>query len=339
MKGDEFHIRLAFVPAEGCVFIVGDYEQVEMRIMADRSGDPAMLEAIRSGKDLHSFTVSRMMPQYTYEEVVAAKKSKEPDERQLMLQLLRQDMKAVGFGIIYGAGAPKISTALTISDEAIVARLEQMGIEKVTKAVRRIIKRNPLLSEDKATIIAAREDIANEKIQDYFRTFPYVKAYMDNTIELCACRQFMKNPFGDMDDPDNYQKDGEAFVYQREFGFVQTLLGRYRRLEEVNNPNRGLKGHAEREAVNVTIQGSASELTKAAMKRIEFDCPELQILQVQIINQVHDELVLEVPKENAEEALPWVKECMEHPFEHGKDPLQVPIPVELNIADSWGKAK
>ena len=345
---DDWGIRKAFVAPTGHKLAVADYEQLEMRIMAHMSGDRRMIGAIRAGKDLHSFTVSLMAPGITYEEVVAAKKAEHPDDRQKMMRRLRQDMKAVGFGIIYGAGPPKISDEITILDEDVEARIEELvrreetaSIEDLKRGrvfsyrVKRTIQKNPLLSEEKAQIRVARESIARDKMDAYFDAFPKVKEYMKQIPQ--ACRESK-----DAVDWKESREGGKATLtmsgHLKPFGFVQTLVGRFRRLEDIDHSNYRLKSEAERQSVNTTIQGSAADIIKGAMMRIEFH-PRLNQMSVQMLNQVHDELVIEVPEEHVEEAVPIIQECMEHPFKSGVEALIVPLPVDLKIVDRWSQAK
>jgi len=320
---DAWGIREAFVAEEGKKLLVSDWEQVEMRIMADRSGDKNMIGAIIDGKDLHSFTVAEMNPDVDYEEVAAAKKADKPNDRQVFLVKMRQDNKGVGFGVIYGAGAPTISVKIEISDADIQRKLDEMDDRKFNRELKYKLKRNPLLSEEKAMIQMGRERVAQEKIDAYFSVFPSVKHFMDRIPEECR-----------------WSKDHDIYGNPdpKEWGFVQTLTGRLRRLTDIDHGNRSFRGHAEREAVNSIIQGTAADLAKAAMLRIE-DNEELTWLGVRLLNQVHDELVMEVPEENAELAAPIVRECMEHPFGEGDEALCVPIPVDLKIVDRWSQAK
>jgi DNA polymerase I-like protein with 3'-5' exonuclease and polymerase domains len=262
--------------------IVADYEQLEMRIMAHFSGDKGMIAAIWAGKDLHCETVSRMFPGCTYEEVYAAKKTKdkwqkgdEPlSDRVKQLCRWRQEAKTIGFALIYGAGAQNIAG--------------QLGISK---------------------------DEAQEKINAFFHAYPGVKAFMDDT---------------------RYEV--------KERGFVTTLIGRLRRLPTIWNTQFMIRAEAEREAINSPIQGSAADLIKAAMLNIEND-EYLRDLEVEIINQIHDELVIACPDENCALAEPWIREFMEHPFEPGtpskpgKDPLDVPTPCNIKTVDNWAEAK
>jgi DNA polymerase I-like protein with 3'-5' exonuclease and polymerase domains len=355
--GDEWGIRKAFIAPPGYKLLVSDYEQLEMRIMAHASEDPDMIKAINDGKDLHSFTVAKMDPRIKYEDVAAAKKvdSDKATPEQKKLKGLRQDFKAVGFGIIYGAGPGKISEQITIEEEAVNQRLATMDSEDLYKRTTRKVKDNPLLNREKATILVAKESIAAEKIDAYFQVFPYVKKYIERVPQNCMYlleRDFWQKPrfrpAEDQDPNNQYDWDMNVWVpgsrsltrtgHETPFGFVQTLVGRLRRLVDIASNSRRNEGHAKREAVNVTIQGTAADLTKGAMRRIEFH-PELNRLGVQMLNQIHDELVLMVPEENATLAAPIVKECMEHPFREGENALCVSIPVDLKIVDNWSQAK
>lgn len=116
---DRFGIRKAFISKPGSLLIVGDYEQLEMRIMAHFSRDPSMIAAIQEGKDLHCVTVDRMYPHVSYDDVFTAKKADSPTEDQKELLKLRQHCKTIGFGIIYGLGPPGLAEDLGIEiDEA-----------------------------------------------------------------------------------------------------------------------------------------------------------------------------------------------------------------------------
>jgi DNA polymerase I-like protein with 3'-5' exonuclease and polymerase domains len=358
---DVFGIRKAFFAPPGCRLIVSDYEQLEMRIMAHMSGDPKMIQAIQEGKDLHSFTVS-LIEGLPYEAIIAAKKAESPTPEQKKLKGLRQDYKAIGFGIIYGAGPPKIGEQIDIPEEEVKAKREEMrvGDDRLHKKYDRKKKKNPLLTSDQIYTALAREAIAAEKIASYFQAFPNVKQYMEQVPQ--ECRALMERDFWGkpryrpvntatgLPVMDDQEYDWDMGVWSpgaipltrtghpKEFGFVQTLCGRYRRLEDINHTSFMYKGEAERQAVNTTIQGSASDVIKAAMLRIEHH-PRLKELGAEMVNQVHDELVIICPAENVEEASAIVRECMEHPFCQGKEALVVPLPVDLKVVDRWNEAK
>jgi DNA polymerase I-like protein with 3'-5' exonuclease and polymerase domains len=350
---DEFGIRRSLTAPPGKKLIVADWEQLEMRIMADRSQDPKMIQAILEGKDLHSFTAGEMEDGITYEEVAAAKKAESPDDRQKWLKGLRQGMKAVGFGIIYGAGPAKIAENITINEEEAWKIVETMDESDLESLVAKKLRDNPVLSVDQARRLVGEAEIAKGKIEAYFQVFPRVKAFMDGTpsnckyhltFDLLGNHQY-RQPKSDPDTPYNWDVvPGDGFLsltrtgHVKPFGFVQTYLGRYRRLEDIDHQKYQFRGHAEREATNTVIQGTAADLAKGAMLRVESN-RDLNLMGVELLNQVHDELVLEAPEEHAEEALAIVEECMLHPFVEGEGPLCVPIPTNGVICDNWSEAK
>ncbi|NNL47803.1 MAG: hypothetical protein HKO76_05515, partial [Acidimicrobiia bacterium] len=259
-------IRRAFQAPSGKKLIVSDFEQLEMRIMADRSQDAKMIQAIRNGKDLHSFTAGEMEDGISYEEVAAAKKADEPNDRQKWLKGLRQSMKAVGFGIIYGAGPSKIAENITINEEDAWRAVEEMDAEELGNQIARKMRDNPLLSVDQAQRLVGDAAIARGKIEAYFRVFPRVKSFMDGTPGNCKFR--MQNDLlgnqqfrPDNSDPETsynwdivQDREGAQLLtrtgHSKPFGFVQTYLGRYRRLEDIDHRQYAYRGHAEREAVN-----------------------------------------------------------------------------------------
>ena len=122
--------------------------------------------------------------------------------------------------------------------------------------------------------------------------------------------------------------------------YVSTILGRKRRLPELNSSVRGVRAGAERQAVSSIIQGSAADLFKLAM----IDCHELlqkQAWEGHIIMTVHDELVVEVPERHAEEGLVLVKSAMEsvvNPFT--EEPiLSLPVVADAKVVERWSDAK
>lgn len=137
---DDFKIREAFVPGSQMCFIVADYEQLEMRLMAHFSRDQKMINAIKNGMDLHCLTVSEMYGT-PYDTVIAAKdadkavkkgKRAEPltrEEEDLLFK--RQGCKAAGFGIIYGIGGAKLANNLTKMGTRIVP--EEEGYQLIDK--------------------------------------------------------------------------------------------------------------------------------------------------------------------------------------------------------------
>lgn len=280
-KGDKFKIRDAFTSAPGKRLVVADYDQLEMKLMAHFSGDQRMVEAIASGKDLHCVTVALMFGE-NYDDVIAAKKAKNPTPEQEILLMKRQSAKAVGFGLIYGIGPQKLATQLS--------------------------------EELKRTV--TKEEAAND-IKRYFAAFPGVEAFIKQTHAACHRTEY-----------------------------VQTLLGRKRRLPQINarggqaadEDAKGIVAEARRQSVNSIIQGTASDVAKAAMLQAEHD-EILKSLGAELLLQIHDELIFEVDDDPEKVAATKkrVKEIMENPFMDFK--LNVPLTTEAHDGYTWTEAK
>ena len=118
----------------------------------------------------------------------------------------------------------------------------------------------------------------------------------------------------------------------REVEYASTILGRRRKLPDINSNNGMVKAFAERNAVNAPIQGSAADIIKVAMVRI-YDALKDSDLRAQMIMQVHDELVFDVHKDDVELLKPIVKECMEEAVE-----LSVPLVVDMSSGAHWLEA-
>jgi DNA polymerase I len=123
-------------------------------------------------------------------------------------------------------------------------------------------------------------------------------------------------------------------------GYVCTILGRRRQLPDARSKNRALRSHSLRAAINTPIQGSAADVATAAMLRIDGN-KKLREMGWKLLLQVHDEVILEGPKESATEAQQIVIECMKSPFGDncGSLPLRVELSVDSKYADTWYDAK
>lgn len=142
-----------------------------------------------------------------------------------------------------------------------------------------------------------------EIIEAYFERFPKIKEYIDLKVE-----------------------------FARENGYVTTLAGRRRTIPDINSKNRNVRGFAERTAINTPIQGTAADLIKIAMINV-FNSLQENNLETRMLLQVHDELIFEAPDGELEKAGPLITEAME-----GAMQLNVPLRVELGIADNWLEA-
>ncbi|MBN1696932.1 MAG: DNA polymerase I [Spirochaetales bacterium] len=114
-------------------------------------------------------------------------------------------------------------------------------------------------------------------------------------------------------------------------GYVETLWGRRRRLPNINNPNKTVKTAEERIAVNTPIQGTAADIVKRAMISVTDACAKRN-LKTKLLLQVHDELIFEVPEEEADEAGRLIKKTMEEAV-----PLKVPLKVSIEKGKTWGE--
>jgi len=240
-------VRKAFVARdENHLILSADYSQIELRIIAELSGDPKMRKAFTNGEDIHACTASKVF-NIPLESVTREQRSQ---------------AKTVNFGIIYGVSAFGLS--------------EQTGLSR---------------SEAKKLIDA------------YYDTYPVLKAYMS-----------------------------EQITQARDRGFVETILGRRRYLPDINSTNSLVRGHAERDAINTPVQGSAADIIKLAMIGID-KCFKENNLQSRMLLQVHDELVFDVPKQEIDTVEPLVRAQMQTAVK-----TRIPLLVKTGTGCNWLEA-
>lgn len=240
-------IRKAFTADNPeCLFFSADYSQIELRIMAHLSGDQHMIEAFRSGEDIHAATAAKIYG-IPVEEVSGD---------------MRRKAKTANFGIIYGI--------------SVFGLAERLGIPRAE---------------------------SKELIEGYFRTYPRIKEYMDECIEVA-----------------------------KEKGYVETIFKRKRFLPDINSHNAVVRGYAERNAINAPIQGSAADIIKLAMVRI-YNRFETEQLKSKMILQVHDELNFNVWKDELDRVKQIVLEEMENVVQ-----LQVPLIADCGQGVNWLEA-
>ena len=243
---DGKEIRKSFVPEPGCLFFSADYSQIELRIMAHLSQDEHMLDAFRSGTDIHAATAAKIW-HVPVEEV-------SPEQR--------KKAKQANFGIIYGISTYGLAQRMNISNSE-----------------------------------------ARQLIDDYFATFPRVKAYMDEAIFTC-----------------------------REKGYAETIYHRRRYLPDIASRNATVRGFAERNAINAPIQGSEADIIKVAMIHI-FKRFATEGLRSRMILQVHDELNFSVYPEEREQVERIVIEEMENACR-----LSIPLTADAGWGANWLEA-
>lgn len=240
-------IRKGFIPRKGWVLVAADYSQIELRLLAHLSRDPAFVEAFNAGGDIHRQTAAIIFD--------------------IPIEGVTSDMrgraKTINFATIYGQGAHALS--------------RQLKIEHAE----------------------ARAFIAR-----YFERFSGIRSYLDGMVE-----------------------------FAREHGYVQTIFGRRRYIPELRERNFNIRAFGERTAANSPIQGSAADLIKIAMIRVDRLLRE-QGLAAKMLLQVHDELVFESPADEVEVLEKLVRDAMENAAE-----LSVPLVVDVGIGKNWLETK
>lgn len=187
------------------------------------------------------------------------------------------------------------------------SKVFDVPVEEVTKAMRYkakavnfgIVYGQTKYGLAKALDISAQE--AQSFIDKYFETYPKVRDYMTNTV---------------------------AFAYEK--GYVETIFGRRRYLaSELSSPNRMIKEFAERAAINQPLQGTAADLIKLAMIKVDKAFKENNF-KSKMVMQVHDELVFEVVADELERVKTVVADAMQNVAD-----LKVPLLVDINWGKSW----
>ncbi len=153
---------------------------------------------------------------------------------------------------------------------------------------------------EQATELTREE--ANQFISSYFEKYPGVKCFLEATKKQA-----------------------------RKLGYVQTMLGRRRYLPEINSPNRQIREAAERMAINMPVQGTSADIIKVAMVRLYRELDKCR-LRSQLLLQVHDELIFEVPDEELAQMLKVVPQIMATAVE-----FSVPLKVGIKTGGNWGQ--
>ena len=240
-------IRKMFIPKPGYVLVDADYSQIELRVLAHIANDEAMINAFRSGMDIHTVTASQVFDV--------------PAEQVTTLQ--RRHAKAVNFGIVYGI------SEFSLAEDIGVSRYE-----------------------------------AKAYIDSYLANYKGVKSYMKQVVEDAT-----------------------------RIGYTQTLYGRKRSIPELKSSNFNIRQGAERIALNTPIQGTAADLIKLAMIRVDQALSE-HYPDAKLLLQVHDELIVECPEEIAQSVAELISRQMEQVAQ-----LAVPLLAEAKCGNSWYEAK
>ena len=243
-------IRKAFIAKKDHVLISADYNQIEMRILADLADVKELKKAFKNNEDIHSLTASQIF---------------NVDIEQVN-QDQRRKAKAINFGIIYGISQYGLAKQINVSNYE-----------------------------------------AEEFLNAYFSKFPEIKVYMDQTIKFC-----------------------------RKSGFVNNIFGRRSHFISINDKNYNMRNFQERAAINAPIQGSASEIMRLAMIRLNKKFNEQINHKTKILLQIHDELIFETPKEEVKRISKLIIDEMSSVSKSDQHSFSIPLTVDLNTGDNWG---
>ena len=243
-------IRKSFVSETGNILISADYNQIEMRILADLADVKELKKAFNNKQDIHSLTASQ---------VFNVKISEVNSD-------MRRKAKAINFGIIYG--------------------ISQYGLAKQ---------------------IMVSNNEASNFLNSYFRRFPEIKDYMNETIKFC-----------------------------RKSGYVNNIFGRRSHITGINDKNFNIRNFQERAAINAPIQGSAAEIMRLAMIRINKKMNENKEKKCKMLLQIHDELIFEVPRVIEKKFTNLIKDEMVSVKDSDLHSFSTPLTVDVNSGDNWG---
>ena len=244
-------IRKAFIADKKNVLISADYNQIEMRILADIADVKELKRAFKNNEDVHCLTASQ---------VFNVPINKVNDD-------LRRKAKTINFGIIYG--------------------ITQYGLAKQ---------------------ISVSNQEALDFINSYFKNFPEIKDYMSSTISIC-----------------------------RKQGYVSNIFGRRIHLRGINDKNFSIRSFQERAAINAPIQGSAADIVRLAMIKINKLIENDKKLQTKMLLQIHDELIFECLEKDAMYIKKTIKEAMISISNSEYHMFSIPLDVHVNSGYNWGE--
>ena len=243
-------IRKAFIAEKDHVLISADYNQIEMRILADLADVKELKKAFKNNEDIHSLTASQIFN-------IDIKKVNHDQRRKA---------KAINFGIIYGISQYGLAKQINVSNYE-----------------------------------------AEEFLNSYFAKFPEIKVYMDQTIKFC-----------------------------RKSGYVNNIFGRRSHFLNINDKNFNVRNFQERAAINAPIQGSAAEIMRLAMIRLDKRLKEEKNQKTRMLLQIHDELIFETHRDEVKRISEIIIEEMTSVSKSDQHSFSIPLTVDLNTGDNWG---
>ena len=240
-------IRKSFIAEKDHVLISADYNQIEMRILADLADVKELKKAFKKNEDIHSLTASQ---------IFNTDIKKVNDDQ-------RRKAKAINFGIIYGISQYGLAKQINVSNYE-----------------------------------------AEKFLNSYFAKFPEIKVYMDQTIKFC-----------------------------RKSGYVNNIFGRRSHFININDKNYNVRNFQERAAINAPIQGSAAEIMRLAMIRLD---KKLTNQKTKMLLQIHDELIFETHKDEEKRISKIIIEEMSSVAKSDQHSFSIPLIVDLNTGENWG---
>jgi len=249
---DGREIRKAFVADKGNILISADYNQIEMRILADMADVKELKKAFKNNEDIHSLTASQVF------NVPINKVNND----------LRRKAKAINFGIIYG--------------------ITQYGLAKQ---------------------ISVSNHEALDFINTYFKKFPEIKDYMNSTIKSCRIK-----------------------------GYVTNIFGRRIHLRGINDKNFSVRSFQERAAINAPIQGSAADIIRLAMIKLDQLIETDKKFKTKMLLQIHDELIFECANNDKDYVQKAIKDAMTSISSSDYHMFSIPLNVSINSGLNWGEA-
>jgi DNA polymerase-1 len=244
-------IRKAFISEKNKKLISADYNQIEMRILADLADVKELKKAFLNNDDIHSLTASQVFG-------VDIKKVNSE---------IRRKAKAINFGIIYG-----------ISQYGLA---KQIGVSNIE---------------------------AEEFLNSYFIKFPEIKEYMNATINFC-----------------------------RKSGYVQNIFGRKTHIVGINDKNFNVRNFQERAAINAPIQGSASEIMRLAMIRLNNEINLVKNEHLKMLLQIHDELIFETNVNDLKQSSKLISDIMMSVKSSELHSFSIPLLIDVNLGNNWGE--
>ncbi len=243
-------IRKAFIAKKDHVLISADYNQIEMRILADLADVRELKKAFKNNEDIHSLTASQIF---------------NTDIKKVNIDQ-RRKAKAINFGIIYGISQYGLAKQINVSNYE-----------------------------------------AEKFLNSYFAKFPEIKFYMEQTIKFC-----------------------------RKSGYVNNIFGRRTHFLNINDKNYNVRNFQERAAINAPIQGSAAEIMRLAMIKLEKELNNKKNQKTKMLLQIHDELIFETPRDEVKRISKIIEDEMSSVAKSDQHSFSIPLTVDLNMGDNWG---